>query len=56
VSEPGAKEPARRGATLERSREEVLGAARPLPPADEMVIEDLTDDEERLFIEAILDA
>jgi hypothetical protein len=38
------------------SREEVLAAARPLPPHDEMLIEDLTDEEERIFVEAILDA
>lgn len=56
MSEPGAREPASNGATLERSREAVLAAARPLPPAEEMLIEDLTEDEERLFVEAILDA
>jgi hypothetical protein len=56
VSEPEAWEPASNGATLERSREAVLAAARPLPPAEEMLIEDLTDEEERLFVEAILDA
>jgi hypothetical protein len=56
VSEPGAREPASNGATLERAREAVLAAARPLPPAEEMLIEDLTEDEERLFVEAILDA
>ena len=56
MSEPGAQEPASNGATLERSREAVLAAARPLPPAEEMLIEDLTEDEERLFVEAILDA
>ena len=56
MSEPGASEPASNGATLERSREAVLAAARPLPPAEEMLIEDLTDEEERLFVETILDA
>ena len=56
MSEPGAPEPAPRGASLERSREEVLAAARPLPPHEDMVIEDLTDEEERIFVEAILDA
>jgi hypothetical protein len=56
MSEPGAHESAPRSPSLERSREEVLAAARPLPPHEEMVIEDLTDEEERIFIEAILDA
>jgi hypothetical protein len=50
VSEPGAREPASNGMTLERSREAVLAAARPLPPAEEMLIEDLAEDKERLFI------
>jgi hypothetical protein len=56
MSEPGAPEPAPRAASLERSREEVLAAARPLPPHEDMMIEDLTDEEERVFAEAILDA
>ena len=56
MSEPGAPEPTARGASLERSREEVLAAARPLPPDDEALIEGLTDEQERLFVEAILNA
>jgi hypothetical protein len=56
VSEPEAREPVSNGTTLERSREAVLAAARPLPPSEEMLIEDLTEEEERLFAEAILDA
>ena len=56
MSEPGAPKPAPRCASLERSREEVLAAARPLPPHEDMVTEDLTDEEERIFVEAILDA
>ena len=56
MSEPGAPKPAPRGASLEQSREEVLAAARPLPPHEGMVIEDLTDEEERIFVEAILGA
>ena len=56
MSEPRAPKPAPRGASLERSREEVLAAARPLPPHEDMVIEDLTDEEERIFVAAILDA
>ncbi len=42
--------------TLERSRAEVLRAARPLPPDEEALIGDLTDDEDRLFVEAIVGA
>jgi hypothetical protein len=34
----------------------VLATAPPLPPHEDMVIEDLTDEEERVFVEAILDA
>jgi len=34
----------------------VLAAARPLPPDEDALIEDLTDEEERVFIEAIFDA
>jgi hypothetical protein len=34
----------------------VLAAARPLPSHEEMVIEDLTDEEERVFVEAIFNA
>lgn len=41
---------------LERSKHEVLTAARPLPDDDDSVIEDLTDDEDRLFVDAILNA
>jgi hypothetical protein len=44
------------GATLERDREEVLDAARPLPPDEETLIGDLTEDEDRIFLAAILGA
>ena len=37
-------------------QEEVLEAARPLPPDEEALIADLTEKEDRLFIEAIMDA
>lgn len=40
----------------EESVEDILTAARPLPSGDEMVIEDLTEDEERRFFEAIRNA
>lgn len=56
MSEPEPRKPASKGASLERSREEVLAAARPLPPHEEMLIEDLTDEEDRIFVAAILDA
>jgi hypothetical protein len=38
---------------LELPVEELLRRARPLPPHDEMVIEDLTEDEGAAFLEAI---
>jgi hypothetical protein len=56
MSEPHAHEPASKSGSLERSKEEVLASARPLPPHEDMVIEDLSDEEERTFVEAILDA
>jgi hypothetical protein len=48
-----AKRRAPRGDSLEKSVEEILAAARPLPPLNEMIIEDLTEEEERAFYEAI---
>ena len=42
------------GTTLERGREQVLNAARPLPPDEEVLIGDLTEEEDRLFLEAIM--
>jgi hypothetical protein len=57
MSEPGTREPhPRNGATLERDRQDVLKAARPLPQGDDVLIEDLTDDEDRIFLAAIFDA
>jgi hypothetical protein len=55
MSDPEAHVPASRGATLERSREDVLDAARPLPLGEDVVIEELSDEEDRLFLAAILD-
>jgi len=55
MSQPEPRPPTK-GASLERSKEEVLAAARPLPPIEEMVIEDLTDDEDRIFLETIFNA
>jgi hypothetical protein len=48
-----AKRRASHGDSLEKSVEEILAAARPLPSVDEMTIEDLTEKEERAFYEAI---
>jgi len=56
MSEPSAHGSASDGASLERSKEDVLAAARPLPPHEEMIIKDLTEDEERIFLDAILNA
>jgi hypothetical protein len=56
MSDPEAYRPASRGLSLERSREEVLDAARPLPPDKDVVIEELSEDEDRLFLAAILDS
>jgi len=56
MSEPHADEPAKHGPTLERSREELLEAAKPLSPEQNWLIDDLTDDEDRRFLDAILDA
>ena len=55
MSELEAHEPASDGGTLERSRDDVLDAARPLPSGNEMVIEELSDDEDRIFVATILD-
>jgi hypothetical protein len=52
VSDPEAHIPVFGGTTLERSREDVLGAARPLPPDEDVVIEDLSEAEDRLFLGA----
>jgi hypothetical protein len=56
MSEPQADKQRSSGTTLERSREEILAEAKPLPADEEAVIEDLSDDEARIFLEAILDA
>lgn len=41
---------------IEESPEEILGSAKPFPRFGEMVIEDLSDDEDRIFLETILNA
>jgi hypothetical protein len=54
MAEP-AKGPTTHEDQREESVEEILAAARPLPPLDEMIIDDLTEDEARKFYEAIDD-
>jgi hypothetical protein len=41
---------------MEPSREDVIEAARPLPPDEDVVIEELSGDEDRLFLAVILDS
>jgi hypothetical protein len=55
VSEPTPYQPSQPGATLELTRQEVLDRARPLPPVEQSIIDQLTDDESRQFLDAILD-
>jgi hypothetical protein len=43
----------RRGASLQLPKEEILRRAKPLPPREQMVIEDLTDEEAAEFWAAI---
>jgi hypothetical protein len=56
MSEPEVHRSASKGTTLERDRNDVLDAARPLPPDADALIDDLTEDEDRLFLAAILEA
>jgi hypothetical protein len=56
MSEQEARRPDPRGSSRERSRDDVLAAAQPLPPDEDVLIGDLTEDEDRLFIAAVLDA
>jgi hypothetical protein len=44
------------GHSLEQSVEDILTAARPLSLGDEMIIDDLTDEEQRVFLDAINNA
>jgi hypothetical protein len=56
MSEPGVHRSVSKGTTLERDRNDVLDAARPLPPDADVLIDDLTEDEDRIFLAAILEA
>jgi hypothetical protein len=42
--------------TWERRKTDVLDAARPLPPDEDVLINDLTEDEDRLFLAAVVNA
>ncbi len=54
MSEPEVHRSAATGTTtLERDKNDVLDAARPLPPDQDVVIDDLAEDEDRLFLAAI---
>jgi hypothetical protein len=56
MSEPEAHKPVSQGVTRERAKDDVLAAARPLPPDEDVLIDDLTEDEDRLFLAAVLEA
>jgi hypothetical protein len=54
VTEPGTHDHSYE--PVEESPEEILSSAKPFPPFEEMVIEDLTEDEDRVFLETIFSA
>jgi len=56
MSEQEAGSPDPQGPSRERSRDDVLAAAQPLPPDKDVLIDDLTEDEDRLFLAAVLEA
>lgn len=56
MSKPEARRPDSRGPSPERSKDDMLAAARPFPRDEDVLIDDLTEDEDRLFIAAVLDA
>ena len=56
MSEPEVHRSVSKGTILERDRNDALGAARPLPPDAGVLIDDLTEDEDRLFLAAIVEA
>jgi hypothetical protein len=56
MSEPEVPRSASKGTTLERDRNDVLDAARSLPPDADVLIDDLTEDEDRIFLAGILEA
>jgi hypothetical protein len=56
MSEPHVRGSASGGISLERNRDEVLAAARPLPDDEDVVIEELTESEDQLFLAAIFNS
>jgi len=50
MAEPDSRKSDSRGPSRERSRDDVLAAGRPLPPDEDVLIDDLTEDEDHLFI------
>lgn len=56
MTEPEARKSDSQGPSRERTRDDVLAAARPLPPDKDALMSDLTEDEDRLFIATVLDA
>jgi hypothetical protein len=44
------------GVNRERDKGDVLAAARPLPPDEDVLIDGLTEDEDHLFLAAVLEA
>jgi hypothetical protein len=56
MSEPEARKLASQGPTRERDKGDLLAAARPLPPDEDVLIDGLTEDEDRLFLDAVLEA
>lgn len=56
MTEPEARRSDSPGPSRERTRDDILAAARPLPPNEDALMGDLAEDEDRLFIAAVLDA
>jgi hypothetical protein len=56
MSEREARKLASQGVTRERDKDDVLAAARPLPPDEDVLIDGLTEDEDHLFLAAVLEA
>jgi hypothetical protein len=56
MSEADALGASSKGTSLERTRNEVLEAARPLPSDVDVLMSDLAEDEDRMFLSAILSA
>jgi hypothetical protein len=55
MSEPEARKLASQVVSSERDKDDILAAARPLPPDEDVLIDGLTEDEDRLFLAAVLE-